>query len=67
MPVLPGASHFDPNDFDETLPGPFEWDVKRLVASLAVAGHLDAGAVYRFLRRLFTGYTQTLEQPPATG
>jgi uncharacterized protein (DUF2252 family) len=28
---------FDVNDFDETLPGPFEWDVKRLVASLAVA------------------------------
>src|SRR5262249_18973159 len=26
------------NDFDETLPGPFEWDVKRLMASLAVAG-----------------------------
>ena len=29
---------FDLNDFDETLPGPFEWDVKRLVASMAVAG-----------------------------
>ncbi|GIF66408.1 hypothetical protein Ais01nite_44430 [Asanoa ishikariensis] len=28
---------FDCNDFDETLPGPFEWDVKRLAASLAVA------------------------------
>ncbi|MFL6160793.1 MAG: DUF2252 domain-containing protein [Jatrophihabitantaceae bacterium] len=28
---------FDANDFDETLPGPFEWDLKRLVASLAVA------------------------------
>ena len=28
---------FDINDFDETLPGPFEWDVKRLVASFAVA------------------------------
>jgi uncharacterized protein (DUF2252 family) len=26
------------NDFDETLPGPFEWDLKRLVASFAVAG-----------------------------
>ena len=26
------------NDFDETLPGPFEWDVKRLTASFAVAG-----------------------------
>src|SRR5438105_4209289 len=29
---------FDVNDFDETIPGPFEWDVKRLAASLAVAG-----------------------------
>ncbi len=29
---------FDVNDFDETLPGPFEWDVKRLVASFEVAG-----------------------------
>jgi uncharacterized protein (DUF2252 family) len=29
---------FSINDFDETLPGPFEWDVKRLVASFAVAG-----------------------------
>ncbi len=29
---------FDVNDFDETVPGPFEWDVKRLAASLAVAG-----------------------------
>ncbi|MER5992956.1 MULTISPECIES: DUF2252 domain-containing protein [Streptomyces] len=29
---------FDINDFDETLAGPFEWDVKRLAASLALAG-----------------------------
>jgi uncharacterized protein (DUF2252 family) len=29
---------FDVNDFDETLPGPWEWDVKRLAASLAIAG-----------------------------
>jgi uncharacterized protein (DUF2252 family) len=29
---------FSVNDFDETLPGPFEWDVKRLAASVAVAG-----------------------------
>src|SRR3954471_11131164 len=51
---------FDVNDFDETLPGPWEWDVKRLAASLAVAGRenglstkrrsavlLAAGAGYR--------------------
>lgn len=29
---------FSLNDFDETIPGPFEWDVKRLMASFAVAG-----------------------------
>src|SRR4029077_18360374 len=29
---------FDLNDSDETLPGPWEWDVKRLAASFAVAG-----------------------------
>ncbi|MST31920.1 DUF2252 domain-containing protein [Acidimicrobiaceae bacterium USS-CC1] len=38
---------FDVNDFDETLPGPWEWDVKRLAASLAIAGrevHFDRQA-----------------------
>jgi len=37
---------FGLNDFDETLPGPFEWDLKRLVTSFAVAGRdrgFDAG------------------------
>jgi uncharacterized protein (DUF2252 family) len=29
---------FDVNDFDETLPGPWEWDVKRLAASMVIAG-----------------------------
>ena len=29
---------FDINDFDETLPGPWEWDVKRLAASFEVCG-----------------------------
>ncbi|HEX5118086.1 MAG TPA: DUF2252 domain-containing protein [Pseudonocardiaceae bacterium] len=32
---------FDINDFDETLPGPWEWDVKRLAASLEVAGRTN--------------------------
>ncbi|MFE3192408.1 DUF2252 domain-containing protein [Nocardia sp. NPDC059240] len=32
---------FDVNDFDETLPGPFEWDVKRLAASVAVAARAN--------------------------
>src|SRR5690348_7834818 len=33
---------FDVNDFDETLPAPFDWDVKRLAASIAVAAHEHA-------------------------
>jgi uncharacterized protein (DUF2252 family) len=60
---------FSINDFDETLPGPFEWDVKRLVASFAVAGR-DRGfddkqretinlAVGRSYREAITGYAGT--------
>jgi uncharacterized protein (DUF2252 family) len=58
---------FSVNDFDESLPGPFEWDVKRLVASFAVAGRdrgfdakareaveLAAGRSYREAMREFT-------------
>lgn len=32
---------FDINDFDETLPGPWEWDVKRLSASFVIAGRAN--------------------------
>ena len=35
---------FDLNDFDETLPGPFEWDVKRLAASITVAARINGFA-----------------------
>src|SRR6266851_7544612 len=35
-----GTAVFDVNDFDETLPAPCEWDVRRLAASLAVAGRV---------------------------
>jgi uncharacterized protein (DUF2252 family) len=42
---------FDVNDFDESLPGPFEWDVKRLAASLAVAGR-DNGFPARARRKI---------------
>ncbi|MFH8623220.1 DUF2252 domain-containing protein [Streptomyces vietnamensis] len=35
---------FDVNDFDETLPGPFEWDVKRLAASVTVAALQNGSA-----------------------
>ena len=33
---------FDANDFDETLPGPWEWDVKRLAASVVIAGRANS-------------------------
>ncbi len=42
---------FDINDFDETLPAPFEWDVKRLAASLVVAGR-EKGLPERACRAL---------------
>ncbi|MFF6948447.1 DUF2252 domain-containing protein [Streptomyces iakyrus] len=38
-----GGLVIDLNDFDETVPGPWEWDLKRLVASLVLAGRV-AGA-----------------------
>jgi len=59
---------FDVNDFDETSPGPWEWDVKRLAASLEVAGRendfsdrkrtdvvLGAARSYRRTMREFAG------------
>ncbi len=42
---------FDVNDFDETLPGPWEWDVKRLAASFEVAGR-DNGYESKDTRRI---------------
>ena len=39
-----GLPVFDINDFDETLPAPFEWDVKRLATSLVLAGREDGMA-----------------------
>ena len=54
---------FDLNDFDETLPGPFEWDVKRLVASLVVAAaaeRLRREATPRDRRRRGARYRATM-------
>lgn len=45
---------FDLNDFDETLPGPFEWDVKRLAASLELAAR-DIGMSAAKRRSLVVG------------
>jgi len=48
-----GTPVFDVNDFDETLPAPFEWDLKRLAASFAVAAksHGQADKMGRQLAR----------------
>ena len=58
-----GTPVFDVNDFDETLPAPFEWDIKRLAASFAVdamsrdlgertARHLAGAAVQAYRRHM---------------
>lgn len=41
--AVDGKLVFDINDFDESIRGPFEWDVKRMATSLILAGH-EAGA-----------------------
>ncbi|RBO96854.1 uncharacterized protein (DUF2252 family) [Nocardia puris] len=54
---------FDLNDFDETLPGPFEWDVKRLVASCAVAARdngFDDESAARAARAAACGYRESM-------
>jgi uncharacterized protein (DUF2252 family) len=54
---------FSVNDFDETLPGPFEWDVKRLVASFAVAGRdraFDAKMRRSICATASAGYRQAM-------
>ncbi len=48
---------FGPNDFDETLPGPWEWDVKRMAASVEIAGR-DIGLPADRRRRLVTDCTR---------
>lgn len=60
-----GHLTFDINDFDETIRGPWEWDIKRMAASLVLAGR-DSGnpdqhcneAVLSFVRC----YRESLEQ-----
>jgi uncharacterized protein (DUF2252 family) len=44
---------FGPNDFDETLPGPWEWDVKRMAASAEIAGR-DIGLATDRRHRIVT-------------
>ena len=56
---------FDLNDFDETLPGPWEWDVKRLAVSFEVAGR-ENGYSRKQRRRIVqatvAGYRQAMRQ-----
>jgi uncharacterized protein (DUF2252 family) len=56
---------FDVNDFDETLPGPWEWDVKRLAASLVVAGRdngFDAAACREAAQASAASYRQRMAE-----
>ncbi|MFJ4187241.1 DUF2252 domain-containing protein [Kitasatospora sp. NPDC089509] len=61
---------FDVNDFDETHPGPFEWDLKRLAASIAVAargnGQDDDGA-RRAARTAALGYAAAMRRLAGLG
>ena len=56
---------FDVNDFDETLPGPFEWDVKRMAASFAIAGR-NNGFAEADTRAAVPGATGAAEASPKT-
>jgi uncharacterized protein (DUF2252 family) len=56
---------FDINDFDETLHGPFEWDVKRLAASLMVAGRareFDDQGVQHAVHRAIASYRSRIAE-----
>ncbi|HKB21054.1 MAG TPA: DUF2252 domain-containing protein [Gaiellaceae bacterium] len=52
---------FNVNDFDETLPGPFEWDLKRLAASFAVAGR-ERGLGRKARERVSTAVTRSYRE-----
>jgi uncharacterized protein (DUF2252 family) len=56
---------FDLNDFDETLPGPWEWDIKRLAASFVVAGRdngFDAAACREAARAVTASYRRRMAE-----
>jgi uncharacterized protein (DUF2252 family) len=61
---------FDINDFDETLPGPWEWDVKRLSASLVIAGRandFDDSERSRIVSSTVRSYRETMIRFAGTG
>ena len=56
---------FDVNDFDETSPGPFEWDLKRLVTSVTIAGRnnqLSAKKTRKATQAAVKGYRDVLAE-----
>ena len=56
---------FGPNDFDETLPGPWEWDIKRMAASIEIAGRdidLPAGRRSAIVDRVMREYREAMEE-----
>jgi uncharacterized protein (DUF2252 family) len=56
---------FGPNDFDETLPGPWEWDVKRMAASIEIAGRdidLPAKRRRRIVERAVREYREGMRE-----
>ena len=56
---------FDVNDFDETLPGPWEWDVKRLAASIEIAARsvtLAPGTPGQAVQGMVWAYRQRMGQ-----
>jgi uncharacterized protein (DUF2252 family) len=61
---------FDINDFDETLPGPFEWDLKRLAASFEIASRergFDAADGDAVVTALVKSYCSTMAEMAAMG
>ncbi|WP_037674659.1 DUF2252 domain-containing protein [Streptomyces griseus] len=61
---------FDINDFDETLPGPWEWDVKRLSASLVIAGRANGFSAKQrasVVRRAVRSYRERMRNFAARG
>ena len=61
---------FDVNDFDETLPGPWEWDVKRLAASIAVGGRdrgFSPAARRRIVEAAVEEYREAMRRLAAEG
>jgi uncharacterized protein (DUF2252 family) len=61
---------FDLNDFDETLPGPFEWDVKRTAASIVVAARnagINAGDAEEAVRLAVRVYREKMHEFAARG